>query len=56
MRLISAFFVLIMFSAFTALAFDEPDLVFYFPFEEFDGNTALDIKVPPIVKTKIHGF
>jgi hypothetical protein len=26
----------------SALAFDDPDLTFYFPFEEFDGNTALD--------------
>jgi hypothetical protein len=25
-----------------ALAFDDPDLIFYFPFEDFDGNTALD--------------
>jgi|GEM_PF-493300 len=26
----------------SVLAFDDPDLIFYFPFEEFDGNTALD--------------
>ena len=25
-----------------ALAFDAPDLIFYFPFDEFEGNTALD--------------
>jgi hypothetical protein len=26
----------------SATAFDEPDLIFYFPFEEFEGDAALD--------------
>lgn len=34
--------IVFLLSAVSAMAYDEPDLTFYFPFESFDGNTALD--------------
>ena len=42
MILIPILTVLVFVVASSALAFDDPDLVFYFPFEDFDGDTALD--------------
>jgi hypothetical protein len=42
-KTVIAFAVLVyLIATSSVLAFDDPDLVFYFPFEEFDGNTALD--------------
>ncbi len=37
-------FIILMFAVMvsSAVAFDAPDLIFYFPFEEFEGDTALD--------------
>lgn len=43
MKIVVIFAILVfLVSAGSLLAFDDPDLILYFPFEEFDGNTALD--------------
>lgn len=43
MRIIFIFTILLfMLFCSWAMAFSDPDLVFYFPFESFDGKTALD--------------
>ncbi len=43
MKIITIFVVLMcMTITCSLLAFDDPDLILYFPFEEFDGNTTLD--------------
>jgi hypothetical protein len=43
MKVIVAFTTLMYLMAVgSVLAFDDPDLILYFPFEEFDGDTALD--------------
>lgn len=39
---ISLALIFLIFVCSSLLAYDDPNLVFYFPFEEFDGNTALD--------------
>jgi len=42
MKMILAILMCILMAG-SVLAFDEPDLIFYFPYEEFDGDTALDM-------------
>ena len=43
MRVIIAFSILVYIAAVSSvLALDDPDLVFYFPYENFNGDTALD--------------
>lgn len=43
MRMIIAFTILVYIAAASSvLALDDPDLVFYFPYESFSGDTALD--------------